>query len=112
MTTVDINEEVQSALPAVLAKLRENIAERVGREAENVALEEVRKATREWAAAVLVPEIKAQLEAGKQGFVTQAAAISNGIANELGKAMLAQVTKTLESGYTCKDIAEKLFRGY
>lgn len=111
-TQIDVDAEVRAALPAVMEKLRESIKERVYIEAQNVALEEVRKATREWAVAALVPEVLAQLEAGKRGMVEQAETISNGIATALGEALLAQMRKTLESSYTAKEIAEKLFRGY
>lgn len=109
---IDINKEVQSALPAVLAKLRENIAERLQQEAQNVALTEVRKAVQEWANATLVPEIRAQLEAGREGFIAKAAEIAKSLGDELGKAMAANAAKGLASSHVVKDIAEKMFRGY
>jgi hypothetical protein len=109
---IDIEAEVQSALPQVLSKMREQIAERVASRVEYTALEEVSKAAREWAIANLVPEINAQLEAGKAGMVAMAAEIAQSLGKALGEAMQAQAKKTLESSHTVKDIAEKLFRGY
>lgn len=112
METIDINAEVQSALPAVLEKMRERIADRIGTVAEQTAMEEVRKAVQEWAITTLVPEVKAQLDAGKAGMVKQAQAIAQQIGVALGQAMSAQAEKSLASGHVVKDIAEKMFRGY
>lgn len=109
---IDINKEVQSALPAVLEQLRANIAERMLQEAQQVALGEVRKAVQEWAVATLVPEIKAQLAAGKDGFIAKAAEIAKSLGDELGKALHANAAKSLASSHVVKDIAEKMFRGY
>jgi len=109
---IDINAEVQSALPAVLENARKMLASRMLQEAEAVALGEVRKAVQEWATATLVPEIRAQLEAGKDGMLKQAATIGEQLANALGKALTENAEKSLASSYVVKDIAEKLFRGY
>lgn len=109
---IDINKEVQSALPAVLAKLRENLAERLLQEAQGVAFNEVRKAVQEWAVATLIPEIKAQLEAGKDNYIAKAAEIAKSLGDELGKALTQNAEKSLSSSHVVQGIAEKLFRGY
>lgn len=110
--TIDINAHVQSALPAVLANLRERLDSRVAAEAESVALDEVRKAVREWATATLVPEVKAQLEAGKDGMLASAQTIAKGIADALGTTLAEAAVKNLKSSYTVSEIAKKLFNGY
>lgn len=110
--TIDLNAELQSALPAVLAKMRENIIDKMSREAESVAMDAVRVAVREWTVAELVPEIRAQLDAGKSGMVTQASTIAESLGKAIGEALAGQAKKTLAEGYVVKDIAEKLFRGY
>lgn len=112
MDRIDINAEVQSALPAVLERMRSELADRIAREAQTVAIDEVRKAAQEWALAVLVPEIKAQLEAGKSGMLKQAANIGESLGDEIGKALTAQALKALSQGYNVRAVAEALFKGY
>lgn len=112
MDTIDIDKEVQSALPAVLAQLRERLTNRISTLAEAAAMEEVRKAVQEWTTANLIPEIKAQLDAGKDGMVAQANAIAKQLGEALGEAMAGQASKSLASSHVVTDIAQKLFRGY
>lgn len=109
---IDINSEVQSALPGVLEKMRQSIASRVEREAESVAMDEIRKAVREWTTAALVPEVIAQLDAGKSSIAESAAGVAKGIGKALEEAMVEQAKKALASSYMTNEIAEKLFRGY
>lgn len=110
--TIDIAKEVQSAMPAMLERMRSNIMERVTREAESVAISEVREAVKEWALKNIIPEINAQLEAGKAGMIAQAETIAKQLADALGEALTAQATKTLQSSHAVQDIAGRLFRGY
>jgi hypothetical protein len=109
---IDIDREVQSAMPAVLERMRENLITRMSNEAERVAMDEVRKAVNEWALATLVPEIKAQLEAGKESMLKQAGTIAQQLGDALGAALTAQAEKTLAQSHAVSDIAQKLFRGY
>lgn len=110
--TIDVSAEVQAALPQVLQRMRDNIAEQVGERARYVAMEEVSKAVRDWALENLVPEIKAQLEAGREGMVKQAQTISKQLGDALAEALTEQAAKTLKSSSAVTDIAQKLFRGY
>ncbi len=112
LNTIDIHAEIQSALPAVFARMRGELADRIAAEAQSVALDEVRKAAREWATTVLVPEVRAQFEAGKQGMLDQAAVIGKGLAEAISAALMAQATKSLDSSYNVKSICETLFKGY
>ncbi len=111
-TTINIEDEVQAALPQVLEKMRDGIAQQVLERSQYVAMEEVSKAVREWALANLVPEIQAQLEAGKDGMLKQAQTISKQLGDALAVAMTAYAEKSLKSSSVVTDIAQKLFRGY
>lgn len=110
--TINVEAEVQAALPQVLQRMRDNIATQVAERARYVAMEEVSNAVREWAIENLVPEIKAQLEAGRDGMLKQAQTIAKQLGDALGEALTTQATKTLASSSTVNDIAQKLFRGY
>ena len=112
MENIDIEREVQSAMPALLVQVRERLTQRLLGVAEDTAMQEVRKAVQEWAVANLVPEIKAQLEAGKDGMIKQAQTISQQLGEALGEAMAGQASKSLASSHVVTDIAQKLFRGY
>jgi hypothetical protein len=112
MHSIDIDAHVQSALPAVIESLRERLTERVAREAESVALEEVRKAVREWAIATLVPEVKAQLEAGQAGMLKVAQDIAKGVGEAFGESLAEAAKKSMGSPHNVSEIAQKLFRGY
>lgn len=109
---MDINAEIQSAMPAVMERIKRDTLERIEREAVNAATEVAVKAAKDWAIENLVPEIKAQLEAGKSSMVESAQKTSAAIGDALGEALLAQVTKTLAQSHTLSDVAQKLFRGY
>lgn len=109
---MDINQEIQSAMPAVMERIKRDTLERIEREAVNAATEVAIKAAKDWALENLVPEIKAQLEAGKPGMVESAKKTAGLIGDALGEALAAQVTKTLSNSHTVSSIAQSLFRGY
>lgn len=109
---MDINAEIQSAMPAVMERIKRDALERIEREAVNVATAEAVKASKDWAIENLVPEIKAQLDAGKAGIIAAAQKTAEEISEALSKALTEQVVKTLSSSHVVSDIAQKLFRGY
>ncbi|UOF76769.1 hypothetical protein [Caudoviricetes sp.] len=109
---INIDEEIQSAMPAIMDKMRENILDKMAKEAEIIALESIRRAVKEWVIEELVPEVRAQLDAGKAGLVAQSATIADSLGKAIGEALVNNAQKSLASGYTAKDIAERLFRGY
>ena len=106
---ININEEMQSMLPAVLARMRTELTDRIAREAENAAVDEVRKAAKEWALAVLVPEMKAQLEAGKDGFVAAATETAKALSQTITDALVENAKKNLQSSWNVQELAKKLF---
>ena len=108
----DISAEVKSAIPAVLEKMRQNIIDKMVAEAESVAMAVVREEVRKWAIEELAPEVRAQLDAGKEGLVAQAATIAETLGKAIGASLQESAEKSLASGYVVKEIAEKLFRGY
>lgn len=108
----DVDAEVRSALPAVMAKVRENLIGRMTATAEQTAIQEIQKAVQSWAVDQLVPEVKAQLDAGKAGMIVKAAEIARTLADQLGEAISANAAKTLANSHAVREITEKLFRGY
>jgi len=112
MESGQLEREIASAMPAVLARMKQDVLDRVSRECANVATEEAMKATREWVLAEIVPEIRAQLEAGKPALVAKSAGIASDLGDALGKALVEQATKSLANTYTVKAIAEAMFKGY
>lgn len=109
---MDIEQEVKSAMPAVMERIKREAIQRIEREALNAATEVALQAAKEWAIEHLVPEVKAQMEAGKAGMVAAAEQAAKGIGDALSKAMIEQATKTLASSHSLNSVAEKLFRGY
>jgi vacuolar-type H+-ATPase subunit E/Vma4 len=109
---INIEEEVKSAIPEVMNRMRQNIIDKITREAEVVALEAIRNAVREWVKEELIPEVRAQLDAGKAGLIAQSATIADSLSKAIGEALVENARKSLATGYTVKDIAERLFRGY
>lgn len=108
----DVDAEVRSALPAVMAKVRENLIDRMTATAEQTAMHEIQKAVQAWAVEQLVPEVKAQLDSGKAGMVAKASEIARALADQLGEAISANAAKTLTNSHCVREICEKLFRGY
>lgn len=109
---MDINAEIQSAMPAVMERIKRDTLERIEREAVNAATQAAIEAAKQWAIENLVPELKAQLEAGKAGMIESAKKSAAAIGDALGEALTAQVVKTLGSSHTVSSIAQSLFRGY
>lgn len=109
---MDINEEIKSAMPELMERIKRDTLEQIERQAVAAATQVAVKAAAEWALENLVPEIKAQLEAGKSDMVVAAKKTSQQIGDALADALTAQVVKTLSSSHTVSSIAQNLFRGY
>lgn len=109
---MNIEEEVASAMPAILERIKRDALDRMQQRCVDVAIEEATKAARDWSIENLVPEIRAQLQAGKAGMVEQAAKISKEIGEKVGEALAAKAAKTLTESYNTQKIVEALFRGY
>lgn len=109
---MDIDQEIKSAMPAVMERVKREALERIEREAVNAATEVAVKAARDWAVENIVPEIRAQLEAGKLGMVSAAEKTADAIGEALKTALVAQATKACAQTHTLNDIVQKLFRGY
>lgn len=108
----NLARETQSMIPEIMRRLRDDHLDRISRS----CLEEVTRvatvAARDWATTQLVPEMKAQLEASKDGMISAAAKFADDLSSALAAAMVEQATKSLSSSHLIKDIAEKIFRGY
>lgn len=108
---MDIDNEIKSAMPAVMERIKRETLDRMERECANVAMEVARNAARDWAVENLAPEIKAQLEAGKAGFVAKAHDIARDLSAAIGDALVTQVTETMKQSWNRKKIADALFGG-
>lgn len=109
---MDIDQEIKSAMPAVMERIKRDTLERIEREAVQAATAVAVQAAKDWALENLVPEIKAQLEAGKSSMVACAQNAAKEIGEALGKALQEQVSKTLANSHAVSTIAQSMFRGY
>ena len=108
---VQPNDEVQSAIPAIMARARREAEKQIEQQCTNALLRAASAEAEKWAAEVLVPEIRAQLELGKQGMLTQAEQISKNLATAIGEALVKNATETLSKGYNVRTLSDALF-GY
>lgn len=109
---MDIEKEVRSAIPDVLAKMRENIVFKMGQEAEVVAMDILRATVKKWVTDELAPEVVAQLSKNKSALIAEAETIAENLAAAISEAIGAQAKKSLANSYLVKEISDKLFRGY
>jgi predicted dinucleotide-utilizing enzyme len=108
----EIEEQIKSAIPELMARVRKQALESIERQAAKAATDIAVEAAKEWATEHLVPEIVAQLNAGKDGFVSAANEAAKRIGAALTDALVESATKTLSNSYTVREIAEKVFKGY
>lgn len=111
-TTDQVTQQIESAIPALMQRIKEETLARIEREAVAAATAIAVETARKWTEENLVPEIAAQLNAGKAGFVAAAESAAQKISDELTEAMLVQVRKSFSNSYTVKQIAETMFKGY
>lgn len=109
---MDITKEVESAIPELMQRIKADALKEIERRAVAEATDAAVRAAREWAVDVLAPEIKAQLEAGKEGMVAAARDAAKKIGDAFGDALAEHAEKALKNSYTTKQIAELMFRGY
>lgn len=107
---MDIDEELKSAIPAMMDRVKRDLIARIELQAAEVAMNEARKAAQEWAAEVLVPELRAQLEAGKAGMIAAAKRCAERVGDELANALVEQAKKNLTKSWTMSNVAKELFQ--
>lgn len=105
---MDIEREVQSAMPALMERVKAETLKRIEAQATDAAVQAGVQAAREWAAEVLAPEIRAQLEAGKASMVAQAETFASRLAAELTEAIAAQVKKNLASSWNVRKVVDAI----
>lgn len=105
----DLQQDITSAMPAVMERIKAETISRIEREGVEIMVAAARKAAEQWAIDNLVPEIKAQLDAGKAGMVAKAADISESISDEIGKALVKTVTEKLSQSWNVRKVTEALF---
>jgi len=106
---MNIDDEIKSAMPAVMERIKRDTLDRMERVCIEEALNAARNAASEWAVENLVPEIKAQLEEGKAGFVQQAHVIAGDLSAAIGAALVDHVTQQMKNSWNRKKIADALF---
>ncbi len=114
MTTdsFDVNEAVKSAIPQMVADMKERLAKNINSHAERVAVEECTKAVKQWVQEQMVPEIIAQLNVNKQDMIDKAKAVANVIGDGFAAMLKLKIEENLKSGYNVNDIVSKLLKGY
>ena len=105
----ELQEQIESAMPAVMARIKQETLTRIEREGVEIMVATARKAAEQWAIDNLVPEIKAQLDAGKAGMVAKASEISGNITDEIGKALVKSVTEKLSQSWNVRKLTEAIF---
>lgn len=105
----NIEKEIRSAMPAVLERVKVEALNRMERDALAVAIAVAADEARKWAAEVLAPEIRAQLEAGKESMVSKAQDISRQLADGIGDALVKTAIERLSSNWNLKKVADALF---
>lgn len=111
-STEQLTQEIESAIPALMQRIKEETLLRVEREASQAATAVAVDAAKKWAEEVLAPEVAAQLAVGKSGFIAAAEDAAKRIGETLSDALVEQVKKSLASSYVLKEVTEKLMRGY
>lgn len=106
---MDINTEIQSAIPEMMARIRNETMQRVEREATEAATRVAVEAATQWAKEHLVPEIRAQLEAGKAGLIQAAHESAEGIAEAIKTALIKQAEKSLANSWNLKKVVEGIY---
>lgn len=109
-----LNEEfftsvLESNKDAVRATVRDALLAGVKRHFEWELPEAVKRAVHEFVTDQIIPEIKAEMEANKDVFVTAATEIVRGAPAEIGKAMQAHLAKNLTDSWKLRKVVEAMF---
>ena len=112
MNTDQIQVEIESAIPALMERVKQEALARIEREAVAAATAVATEAARKWAEENIAPEIAAQLSAGRDSFVAAANDAAKRISEALSDALVEQAKKAFANSYTVKGIAESMFKGY
>lgn len=104
----EVSDEIQSAIPAIMARVRREAEQQIERECVRTVMSVATDTAQKWAAEVLAPEIRAQLDAGKQGMLARADDIAKQMTDALAAALVAQVTKNLSQSWNVRKAVEAL----
>jgi prophage antirepressor-like protein len=104
----DMTTDVQSAIPAIMARVRREAEQQIERECLATIMRAANEEAQKWATDVLAPEIRAQLDAGKQGMLARADDIAKQMTDALAEALVAQVTKTMSQSWNVRKVVEAL----
>lgn len=102
------NQELQSAIPSIMARVRREAEQQIERECLAAVMRGATAEAEKWASEVLAPEIRAQLDAGKQGMLASADDIAKQMTDALAAALVAQVTKNLSQSWNVRKAVEAL----
>jgi hypothetical protein len=106
---MNIENEVQSAMPEILRRIKEEAISRIEREAVNEATKVCVEAAKAWAIEVLVPEIRAQLDSSKGEMVKAAQAAAEGVGEAVKNALIENAKKHLSSSWNVQQAAKSIF---
>lgn len=94
--------------PAVKAAVKEALMSGIKRKFEWELPEAVQKAVEDFIQTEIIPEIRAQLTADKDVFVSAATEMVKSVPVEIGKALQVQIAKNLTSSYKLESLIKAL----
>jgi galactokinase/mevalonate kinase-like predicted kinase len=100
--------EIQSAIPAIMERVRREAEQQIERECLATIMRAANAEAQSWATEVLAPEIRAQLDAGKQGMLERADEMAKRMTDALADALVAQITKNLSQSWNVRKVVEAL----
>ena len=105
---MNFSDEMQSAMPSILARAKQEALA----ESERVAINEARKVlaaeASRWAHDVLAPELRARLELMRPEMIAQCEALATELGAVLGKAILDQLEEKLANSWKRQELLKAL----
>lgn len=109
---IDVEAEVKSAVPRMVAQLRENLSSKIQQHAESVAVQACGEAVKKWTQEVIIPEIIAQLATNQQAMINKAKGIADVLGDGFAAALKLKIEESLKSSYNVSEIVGRLLNGY
>lgn len=106
----DMAAIVADATSNLKTKLSAELSNRLEYQVLNAAQDQVAEYVRAWVAENILPDIGAVLTESKEGLVSTALAVGEGLTKSISEMMVEAVTKNLENSYHRNKVFEALFR--
>jgi uncharacterized protein with von Willebrand factor type A (vWA) domain len=109
LTKEQVQEILEASMPDLKKAVVEEMKSHIGWEAREEAMKLVSEAITAFVASEIVPEIKAQLEASKDGLVATGVAAAPMLVEEIAKALCTSVKEKMENSYRRGEVFKALF---